>query len=96
MAVIIITHVIMIFLLAFDYTRISCHWKMYEDEDEADRLCRRTIDFQVLFIWITFISTLTVVLDVIIIALPCRAVWRLHMPRAQKLAILITLISGVV
>ena len=94
MVVIVVSHVVMILLLRFDRPRIECHWKMMEDE-EYERLCPRKIDVNVLYIMITWISTLTVVLDVIIMALPCPAVWRLHLPRPQKLAILITLISGV-
>lgn len=96
MGVIIISHVATICVVRFDTNRLECHWKYYETDEEFLEKCPSNFDYHVIYAVVTWISALTVVLDVIIMALPCRAVWRLHLPRRQKLAILITLISGVV
>lgn len=92
MAVIIISHVAIIFVQLFQRDRMDCNWRYLEPDID----CRDRVDVDTLLILLTFISVLTVVLDVIILALPCPAVWKLHLPRPQKLAILITIISGVV
>ena len=95
MAVIIVSHVAIILILRFTHTRLECYWRIYEDEEEGVKKCPLNIDGHTVVIVLTWISVLTVVLDVIIMVLPCRAVWRLHLPPRQKLAILITLLSGV-
>lgn len=92
MAVIFISHVAIIIVQLLRANRMDCNWN-YNDPDAG---CRELLHVDTPFILLTFISVLTVVLDLIILALPCPAVWRLHLPRPQKLAILITLISGVV
>lgn len=70
MAVIIISHVAMILILLFDFPRLDCHWKIYEDEEEEDKVCPIKIDEDTQIIVLTWISVLTVVLDIIIMALP--------------------------
>lgn len=96
MAVIISSHVAIIFILRYTVTRMDCHWRGWVSDEIWDKECHINISYNPLASVLTWISALTVVLDVIIMILPCRAVWRLHLPQRQKLAILITLLSGVV
>ena len=92
MAVIVISHVAIIIVQLLQANRMDCNWRY----NEPDAGCRDRVDVDTLLILLAFISVMTVVLDLIILALPCPAVWRLQLPRPQKLGILITLISGVV
>ena len=92
--VIVASHISFIFTFLFSTTPVRCSWVVFETEEEFLNTCHDHVDGQVVLILFLFISSLTVVLDIIILSLPCRAVWRLHLPERQKLAILITLISG--
>lgn len=96
MIVIVVSHVGFVFILRFRYTTLDCNWVISETEGIFDAKCPTNYDVIVLYVFLALISSLTVVLDLIIMALPCPAAWRLHLPRRQKLAILITLISGAV
>lgn len=42
---------------------------------------------------IVFIAIMTIILDIIIRALPCPAIWRLHMAKRQKIALLLFLVA---
>ena len=93
--VLVTSHVAFLGAFLFAFLPPSCAWKSFETEEEYLASCSEPIPevtFYRLIIWIT---ALTVVLDVIIISLPCRPVWRLHLPKRQKLIILITLMAGV-
>lgn len=96
MSMIIISHVGFIIMFRYRYTRLECHWLEVETDEEWEAACPEHYDNNTSTIIVVFIAVLTVVLDLIILVLPCSPVWRLHLPRRQKLAILITLISGVV
>ena len=96
MGVIVISHVTFIFLLRYRYNGLTCHWKEYETDEAWAEDCKESIGPEAIRSLIAFISSLTVVLDLIIIALPCSAVRRMHLPRRQRLAILITLVAGLV
>jgi hypothetical protein len=93
---IVISHVSFALTYIFFYLPVSCAWKIFEHEEDYEKYCPQNVDADVIMELIIFISTLTVSLDLIILVLPCRAVWRLHLPKRQKLVILITLISGIV
>lgn len=41
------------------------------------------------------ISVLTTFLDLMILILPCPAVWRLNMPKRQKIAVIIIILTGI-
>lgn len=94
--VLVTSHIGFIFAYLFAYLPVRCSWAQYETDEEWEAHCRRGYDLKILTGLTIFISALTVVLDLVILALPCRAVWRLHLPKRQKLAILFTLLSGVV
>lgn len=93
---IVVSHVSFAFCYIFFCLPVNCAWTTYETEEEDEKYCTENINGDVIVRLIVFISVLTVLLDLIILVLPCRAVWRLHLPFRQKLVILITLISGVV
>ena len=94
--VLVTSHIAFIFAFLFFNLPVSCAWVQYETDEDWDAHCRQTYDVNILTGLTIFILVLTVVLDLIILALPCRSVWRLHLPKRQKLAILFTLLSGVV
>ena len=90
------SHVPLLVIFIVAVTPVYCAWTFFETDEENIRTCHKNLDDEIFLRLILFIAVLTVVLDIIVLSLPCRAVWRLHLPQRQRLAILITLISGVV
>lgn len=93
--VLVTSHVAFLCTLIFALSPPSCAWRQFETDEDYYASCSRPFSLVVLLRLIVWISSLTVVLDMIIISLPCRAVWRLHLPKRQKLVILITLMAGI-
>lgn len=73
---------------------VACQWKQFEtDEEEEAYGC---VDFFDLKPYLICIAALTIVLDFLILALPCPAIWRLHLPKRQKIGILVIISAGMV
>lgn len=92
LATLVTTHMATFPVYYSDLTPFHCHWTIYPTEDERYSRCSEKYDA---LPWIVFIVVLTIVLDIVILTLPCPAVWRLHMARRQKIAILLLLTAGV-
>lgn len=92
LATLIITHVATFPIYFSDITPFHCHWSIYPTDEEWFSRCSENYN---ILPWMVFLAVLTIVLDIVILALPCPAVWRLHMARRQKIAILLLLTAGV-
>lgn len=93
LATLVITHVASLPVFLASVTPFYCQWTIYHTDEEYYSNCSENYNF---LSWAVFIAVLTIVLDVIILALPCPAVWRLHMAKRQKIALLLVLVAGVV
>ena len=70
----------------------DCQWKYNTLPGELwAALCHARIDD--LQNWV-FVSIFTVILDVIVLVLPIRAVWKLHMAKQQKIAVSLLIGAG--
>lgn len=93
--VLVASHIAFLIALIFVSSPPSCEWKQFQTDQEYLASCSETYPVGIFFKLLIWITVLTVVLDLIILILPCRAVLRLHLPRSQKLVILITLTAGI-
>lgn len=89
---IVLSHAQVIVLYWAKLDPFVCLWK-YSTLPGAlwNALCR--LRYQQLKNWI-FVSIFTVILDVIVLVLPIRAVWKLHMARRQKIAVSMLIGAG--
>lgn len=89
----VITHAVSLAVFLADVTPLHCKWTIYPTDEEWYANCSYNYDSLPA---VVFIAVMTIVLDIIILVLPCPAVWRLHMAKRQKIAILLLLVAGVV
>lgn len=86
------THLIILIVSLVDITPTRCHWAIYPTDEEWYSNCSENFD---LLPAVIFIPVSTILLDIVILVLPCPAVWKLHMAKRQKIAILLLLVAGV-
>lgn len=92
LAILGITHVVTLAVYLADVYPLHCHWSIYATDEEWYANCSDNYDSLPA---IVCIAVVTIVLDIVILALPCPAVWRLHMAKRQKIAIQFLLVAGV-
>lgn len=73
-----------------DTRPFPCHWIWADGVDGEP--CRMVWDDDDCYL---FTGALTIVLDLVVLYLPCPAVWRLHLQRRQKIGVLIIMLTGV-
>ncbi|MCJ1467429.1 hypothetical protein MMC07_006054 [Pseudocyphellaria aurata] len=71
----------------------SCHWIYFPTDEDYEKLCKNYWDDS--YFYLTM-SALTILLDLIILILPCPEVWRLNMPKQQKIGVMIIILTGLV
>lgn len=87
------SHVVILFITTLDIRPINCHWKAFRTDDDFDRHCKEYWDDTTAYV---FMSVFTVVLDLTILAIPLPAVWKLNMPKRQKIGVTIIFSTGLV
>lgn len=92
LAILIISHVVTLAVYLGSNSPFHCHWSEYPTDEEWDANCKGNYDS---LPSVVFIAVMTIVLDIVILVLPCPAVWRLHMAKRQKIAIILLLVAGV-
>ena len=95
MFVLVTSHVSIFICFVVWTTPVRCAWIQIESFQEYGAICQHNYDWEVFLRLIIFSAVLTVILDIIIVALPCRPIWGLHLPKRQKIVILLTLASGI-
>lgn len=93
--VLVTSHVSLLILFIINVMPITCAWRTFQFDEDFDASCHFTFSYQIFLRLIIFSAALTVALDIIIVALPFRPVWRLHLPKRQKVAILLIMGSGI-
>lgn len=96
LVILVASHVPLLAVYVFWITPVSCSWIQTETQEEYFTICHVNVEFNLFLRLVLTLAVLTVVLDIVVLSLPCRAVWRLHLPKRQKVVILVTLVSGVV
>lgn len=75
---------------------IWCHWTYWPTDEEYAARCHHPAIEKINVPYSLFLNTFTVVMDLIILYLPCRPVWRLQLAKRQRISILVILFAGVV
>lgn len=78
------THLITIILFVTSTTPFSCYWLEVETDEDYDAVCNFHFDVKPV---IVFISGVTILYGLFILALPCPTVWQLQMAKRQKFMI---------
>lgn len=93
-AVVLLSHFLVILLDFVSYPHLYCYWKEFGDDEEAlDKECPSLFDDTIFYLTV---NTFNIVLDIMILIIPCRVVWRLQVPRKQKIILFGILFAGVV
>ena len=79
----------------FSTIPVWCHWTYYPTDEEYAARCHHPALNDVLVPYTLFLNIFTVVVDLLILYLPCRPVWRLQLPKRQRISILVILFTGV-
>lgn len=87
------SHIVILLITTLDIRPINCHWKAFQTDEDYYRHCTDYWDDDVGYI---SMSVFTVVLDVTILAIPLPAVWKLNMPKRQKIGVMIIFSAGLV
>lgn len=93
---VITSHVVGFLLYAASRSPIFCFWKEYQTDEEWDSHCRENLSREVIIGYLIFLNAFTIALDLVIIYLPCRPVWQLHLPKRQRIAIMMIILAGIV
>lgn len=72
----------------------SCHWNYWPTDAEFAVHCWHPKLDDILVPYSLFLNVFTVSLDLIILYLPIRPVWRLQLAKRQKISILLILFAG--
>ena len=88
-------HLVAFFGWTFSTFPVKCHWTFYPTDAEFDTRCHHPPMAAKLPPYNLFLLVFTVVMDCVILYLPCRPVWRLQLPKRQRLSILAILFAGV-
>lgn len=92
MAAIILSHAQVIIVYWAKVDPFVCIWKYNTLPAELwSALCH--LRYDQLKNWV-FVSIFTVILDIIVLVLPIRAVWKIHMAKEQKIAVSVLIGAG--
>lgn len=75
---------------------VSCQWRVFTNDDDFDANCKQHLSPDRDNYWFSFLAAITIVLDLVILIMPCPPVWRLHMAKRQKMVVIGILVSGIV
>lgn len=93
LTILVLSHLALIPVYYAEVFPLFCHWTYYPTDEEWYENCHQNYD---VLPFIVFLASLTILLDLIILLLPCPAVWRLHLAKRQKVAIISILVAGIV
>lgn len=93
LATVVASHIGTLIVTTFDLRPLKCHWIYILTDEEWDAMCAEYWDDDIAYI---FMSVFTIVLDILILAIPCPAVWKLNMPKRQKIGVMIIFSAGLV
>lgn len=85
------SHIVAFFITTMDVQPIDCHWKAFQTDADYFAHCKEPWDDAISYV---FIGAFTVVLDLVILAIPCPAVWKLNMPKRQKIGVILIFSTG--
>lgn len=80
---------------SFSTIPVWCHWTYYPTDEEYAARCHHPALNHVLVPYTLFLNVFTVAVDLVILYLPCRPVWRLQLAKRQRISILLILFAGV-
>lgn len=95
MFLIIGAHLVAFFGWTFSTFPDKCHWTFYPTDEEFAARCHHPPIALKLPDYNIFLLIFTVIMDLIILYLPCRPVWRLQLAKRQRISILAILFAGV-
>lgn len=87
------THALTFPLYFSSTTPLDCQWRPFETDEDYYAHCTEHFDQRT---YLVFIAAFTIVLDVVILSIPCPTILRLNMAKRQRIAILVILLAGVV
>ena len=90
LAAIVASHIITLIVTTFDLVPLDCHWWYLLDE-EYDAKCKERLDDSIAYI---FMGAFTIALDMLILAIPCPVVWKLNMPKQQRIGVMAIFAAG--
>lgn len=90
------SHFVCVVLLWAETSPLKCNWVLYPTKDLTRANCTQNFEGKYNKMYLVFIAALNVVLDIIVLAMPCPHVWRLHVPKKEKIMIMMILLTGVV
>lgn len=96
MFIIVSTHFISLVLFWTSFTPFNCYWRVFPSDDAWNSNCKEHSVSEMSQNWYLFMNAFTVALDLVILILPCRPIWRLNMARRQKLVVLGIFAAGIV
>lgn len=94
-AVIIGAHLIGFLGWSFSIIPVWCHWTYYPTDAEYAANCHHPNFSKYNVPYTLFLNVFTVAVDLIILYLPCRPVWKLQLAKRQRISILLILFAGV-
>lgn len=89
------SHFVCWVLLWAQTSPIRCNWIQYPTKDLSTARCTENFDGEYNKIYLVLIAALNVILDIIVLAIPCPHVWRLQVPKKEKIMINVILLTGV-
>lgn len=89
---IVVTHALLVMLSLGSTSPLSCSWREFLTYEDYERSCTQHFD---VVPYQFFVSSLTIALDFVIFSLPCPTVWRLQVPKRQKIILFGILFAGV-
>lgn len=94
LTILIFTHLGIFPLWFVQYLPVDCEWINFETDEQSDAHgCTDHLDMKP---FIVCIAALGIIFDFIILGLPCPAIMRLHLPKRQKIGILVIISAGLV
>lgn len=91
----VVSHFVCWVLYWAEYTPLNCNWVQHPTKDLFRANCTRNYEGKYNEIYLVFIAALNVVLDGVVLAIPCPHVWRLHISKKEKIMVMIVLLTGV-
>ena len=90
---VLVSHFLVILFSLIGTKPLYCVWKDFGTDDEARaRLCRIVVDDTEFYF---AVNVSTIILDLIILIIPSQMVWRLQVPKQQKIVLFVIMFAGV-
>lgn len=88
------SHFVCWMIIWTEVTPLNCQWTLYPTNELVKAHCAQHFDSKHSGEFVVFVAALNVVLDIIVLAIPCPHVWRLQLPKKQKIMIILVLLTG--